>query len=113
VDPSRNHLAVHTEDHPLEYASFSGEIRAGEYGGGHMSIWDADTYDRETWTDREVKVVLHGQRARGRFVLFATRGDDHRMDPAPPGWEPMPDLVRPMLATLGRLPPGSDDAAFG
>ena len=37
-DPARNHLAVHTEDHPLEYATFSGEIPAGEYGGGRMTI---------------------------------------------------------------------------
>jgi bifunctional non-homologous end joining protein LigD len=115
-DPKRNHLAVHTEDHPLEYAGFSGQIPAGEYGGGRMTIWDAGTYECETWTDREVKVVLHGQRARGRYALFRTRGEDwmiHRMDPPPPGWEPMPDLVRPMLATLGQLPPSSQDSSFG
>jgi bifunctional non-homologous end joining protein LigD len=115
-DPRRNHLAVHTEDHPLEYASFAGTIAAGEYGGGEVTIWDAGTYDCETWTDREVKVVLHGSRARGRYALFQTRGQDwmiHRMDPPPPGWEPMPELVRPMLATLGQLPPASEDDSFG
>jgi len=58
----RNHLAVPTEDHPLEYATFAGTIPAGEYGGGQVSIWDHGTYECETWTDREVKVVLHGGR---------------------------------------------------
>src|SRR6266404_7494936 len=42
-DPAVNHLAVHTEDHPLEYAQFHGEIPRGEYGGGTISIWDHGT----------------------------------------------------------------------
>src|ERR1700749_3550530 len=66
-DPRVNHLAVRTEDHPLEYATFAGDIAAGEYGGGHVSIWDHGTYELQKWTDREVKVVLSGQRAQGRF----------------------------------------------
>src|SRR5215468_6623543 len=46
-DPGRNHLAVHTEDHPLEYAAFEGVIPAGEYGGGRMVIYDRGTYTTE------------------------------------------------------------------
>ena len=42
--PGTNRLAVPTEDHPLEYASFAGTIAAGEYGGGHVTIWDAGRY---------------------------------------------------------------------
>src|ERR1700760_3622380 len=61
VTPEKNHLAVHTEDHPLEYANFQGEIPKGEYGGGHVSIWDHGTYEVEKWSDREVMVVLHGE----------------------------------------------------
>src|SRR5580658_2684047 len=38
--PATNHLAVHTEDHPLQYGKFEGEIPKGEYGGGNVSIWD-------------------------------------------------------------------------
>src|SRR5262249_10471594 len=109
IDPATNHLAVHTEDHPIDYSSFEGDIPEGEYGGGRVSIWDRGTYEGEKWTDREVKVVLHGQRVQGRYVLFKTgrdggsaRGDRdwmmHRMDPAPEGFEPLPALVRPMLA---------------
>src|SRR6201989_615066 len=47
MDPKTNHLAVHTEDHPLEYVSFEGTIPAGEYGGGTMTIWDRGTYECE------------------------------------------------------------------
>ncbi len=113
--PSTNHLAVHTEDHPLDYADFAGDIPKGEYGGGHVSIWDRGTYELEKWTDREVKVVLHGKRATGRYVLFRTRENDwmiHRMDAAPNDYEPMPTTIRPMLALAGTLPKSDDGWAY-
>jgi bifunctional non-homologous end joining protein LigD len=112
-DPKRNHLAVHTEDHPLEYADFHGEIPAGEYGGGRMTIYDRGTYETEKWRDDEVMVVLHGSRVDGRYVLYRTRGKDwmiHRMDPPPDGWTPMPDEVPPMRAKPARALPADDDA---
>jgi bifunctional non-homologous end joining protein LigD len=112
-DPAVNHLAVQTEDHPLEYASFEGTIPAGQYGGGQVSIWDRGIYASEKWTDREVKVVLAGERVSGRFVLFRTKGKNwmmHRMDSPPDhDWEPLPDRVEPMLASPGTLPPASVD----
>lgn len=129
-DPARNHLAVHTEDHPLEYASFQGEIPEGEYGAGRVVIYDRGSYQTEKWRDREVIVVLHGSRVSGRYALFQTSGKGgkggggreervdgkdwliHRMDPPEPGWSPMPDRVAPMTATRAeRLP--ADDAAWG
>jgi len=116
ADPTTNHLAVHTEDHPLEYAAFEGEIPKGEYGGGQSLLWDRGTYETEKWTDREVKVVLHGTRARGRYVLFRTRGKDwmiHRMDPPEEGYTPLPDKVRPMMAVpADHLPAGDDRWAY-
>lgn len=112
-DPHRNHLAVHVEDHPFEYGSFEGTIPEGEYGAGSVTIWDRGTYEASVWTDREVKFHLRGRRVDARFVLFQTDGNNwmiHREDPPPAGWEPLPDLVRPMLATAGELP--SDDGAW-
>lgn len=120
TEPGTVRLAVHTEDHPLEYATFSGEIPAGEYGAGRMTIWDRGRYETVKWSEREVAVVLHGERVDGRYVFFHAghsgddRGDDWRVirsDPAPdPDWTPLPALVRPMLAVTGVLPaPGEDD----
>jgi len=115
-DPKRNHLAVHVEDHPLEYGTFEGNIGHGEYGAGQVTIWDHGTYDTEKWTDREVKIVLHGERTEGRFVLFQTGGKNwmiHRMDaPSREDWQPIPDDVRPMLATLGSLPNDDEHWAY-
>lgn len=98
LDPRSNRLAVPTEDHPLEYAEFEGQIAEGEYGGGRVVLWDHDTYETEKWDSREVKVVLHGSRVEGRYVLFRT-GDRawmmHRMSPPPEGWEPPPERIAP------------------
>jgi bifunctional non-homologous end joining protein LigD len=112
-DRGRNHLAVHTEDHPMEYLDFHGEIPAGEYGGGRMTIFDQGTYRTEKWRDDEVIVVLNGGRVSGRYVLFRTGGKDwmvRRMDPPPPGWTTMPERVRPMQATRAARLPRDDDA---
>ena len=87
-DPKRNHLAVHVEDHPIEYIDFAGEIPRGNYGAGRVDIFDSGTYETHKWRmdDRkgEVMVTLNGRRLRGRYVLFQTDGKNwmiHRMDP--------------------------------
>jgi bifunctional non-homologous end joining protein LigD len=114
-DPRRNHLAVRTEDHPLEYLEFQGDIPAGQYGAGTMAIWDRGTYEVHKFRDDEVMATFHGERVRGRYVLFRTKGDDwmiHRMDPPEdPDREPMPEELAPMLARTGPLP--SDDGRWG
>ena len=114
--PDRNHLAVRTEDHPLEYLEFHGEIPAGQYGAGTMAIWDSGTYEVHKFRDDEVMITFHGERVRGRYVLFRTRGDDwmiHRMDPPDdPEREPMPEELAPMLARTGPLPPDDGRWAF-
>jgi bifunctional non-homologous end joining protein LigD len=113
--PGQNHLAVHTEDHPLEYATFEGEIPKGEYGGGQMTIWDRGVYEAEKWTDTEVKFVLHGERASGDFVLFQTRDRNwmiHRHGPST-RTDPLPTSIKPMLAVPGKiLPPDDEHWAF-
>lgn len=107
-DPRVDHLAVRTEDHPVEYLTFEGEIPEGEYGAGQMTVWDQGGYEPEKWEDREVMVVLHGERARGRYVLFRTGGRNwmiHRMDPPEdPTRELLPDDIRPLAATPASMP---------
>jgi bifunctional non-homologous end joining protein LigD len=110
ADPKRNNLAVQTEDHPLEYLDFHGEIPAGHYGAGTMKIFDRGTFEVHKWRDKEVMVTFHGERVRGKYVLFRTGGKNwmiHRMDPPEdPERESMPDRVEPMLARTGALPVG-------
>jgi bifunctional non-homologous end joining protein LigD len=113
VHPKEDRLAVRTEDHPLKYLEFEGEIPAGSYGAGTMTVWDSGTYEVEKFRDDEVIAVFHGERVQGRYALFRTRGKDwmiHRMDPPAPGVEPMPEIVEPMTAKLGGLPP--EDGAY-
>jgi bifunctional non-homologous end joining protein LigD len=110
-DQGRNHLAVHTEDHPIEYVDFSGVIPDGEYGGGRMIIHDSGSYLADKWRDDEIGVTFAGERTSGRYVFYRTDGRNwrvRRMDPPPPGWERLPDAVEPMLATRAAGLPADD-----
>ena len=69
-EPKDNRLAVRTEDHPLEYLDFHGDIPKGNYGAGSMRIWDRGTYEELKWEPRKVEVRLHGERVQGRYALF-------------------------------------------
>ncbi len=106
-DREENRLAVHTEDHPLEYLDFHGEIPKGEYGAGTMKIWDAGTFELHKWEERKVEVTFHGERLHGRYGLFVIGRDEatkndwmiHRMDPpSDRGRQPMPERIVPMLS---------------
>jgi bifunctional non-homologous end joining protein LigD len=108
-DPAVNHLAVHTEDHPLEYGSFEGQIPRGEYGAGTVTIWDHGRYETLKWAPSEVKVMLHGQRVEGGYVLFQTKGNQwmiHRER------QPLPTGLRPMLAVTGAAPADRENWAL-
>ena len=100
-DPAVNHLAVHTEDHPLEYGSFEGEIPRGQYGAGSMTIWDHGRYETLKWAKDEVKIRLHGQRVTGGYTLFQTGGKQWMMhrerEPSRAGrtWWSTPELAAP------------------
>jgi len=115
-DPRKNHLAVRTEDHPLEYLDFHGEIPKGEYGAGRMLIWDRGTYEQHKFSGDEVMITFHGERLHGRYVLFRTRENQwmiHRMDPPEdPEREPMPERIEPMLAKTGTLPRDDERWAY-
>jgi bifunctional non-homologous end joining protein LigD len=112
-DPSENRKAVHTEDHPLEYLDFEGEIPAGEYGGGTMRIWDRGTYEVEKWEEEKIVFSFAGERLSGRYALFRAGAGAkdwmiHRIDPPAEARDPFPESVVPMRAKLSKLP-ASDD----
>ncbi len=82
-EPGEKRLAVHVEDHPLDYANFEGEIPKGNYGAGHVQIWDRGTFEIEgppsaaEQVERgDLKFVLHGERLNGRFALVKMRRSD-------------------------------------
>jgi bifunctional non-homologous end joining protein LigD len=109
MDPKQNRKAVHTEDHPLEYLSWEGEIPKGEYGAGTMRVWDSGTYELEKWTEEKVMVDFEGERIRGRYALFRAGKAEkdwmiHRIDPPEREADPFPEAVVPMLAKLAPLP---------
>ena len=80
-DPRDKRLAMHVEDHPVEYGSFEGVIPEGEYGAGTVVLWD-----RGTWTPLidphlgmkkgELKFELHDEKLSGKWALVKIKGDD-------------------------------------
>jgi bifunctional non-homologous end joining protein LigD len=114
-DPDENRKAVHTEDHPLEYLDFEGEIPAGEYGAGTVRIWDRGTYEPHKWEEGKVVFSFHGERLSGRYALFRAGGRRdwmiHRMDPPARPGDPFPEPFVPMLARLSELP--ADEEGWG
>jgi DNA ligase D-like protein (predicted polymerase)/DNA ligase D-like protein (predicted 3'-phosphoesterase) len=104
-------LAVRTEDHPMEYAEFSGEIPPGEYGAGTMTIWDRGHYETRKWSTDEVHVLLHGDRVDGEFVFVRTEADGdrdnwlvrRRADPRTPPSPPVAVAVAGRRLTLSNL----------
>src|ERR1700722_11722321 len=74
LDPSVKRLAVRVEDHPFEYAKFHGDIPEGQYGAGHVDIWDSGTYEPKGnvvpgLSSGKVEVNLHGKKLKGMFAL--------------------------------------------
>ncbi|MDR7665757.1 DNA polymerase ligase N-terminal domain-containing protein [Methanosarcina sp. Z-7115] len=66
-------LAIQTEDHPLAYADFEGEIPVGEYGAGKVEIWDRGTFQLLKREDKEIVVTLEGEELKGDYVLIRTK----------------------------------------
>ena len=117
LEPGQQHLAVHVEDHPLEYATFEGEIPKGQYGAGAVEIWDSGTYELvEEKRDGGLTVRLHGKRLDGTYALVPAKlsGDPKnwliirkREDGAAAPRKPR--SYQPMLATLADEVPKSGD----
>ncbi|HEV7773101.1 MAG TPA: DNA ligase D [Conexibacter sp.] len=129
LDPHDDRAAIRTEDHPLGYLTFHGEIPVGSYGAGTMEVFDAGTYETHEWTDRKVEVTLHGERLAGRYGLFpigrrraageasAEAGEPwmiHRLDPpSDPQRTPLPAHMPPMLARADEDGLPQDDDRWG
>jgi bifunctional non-homologous end joining protein LigD len=119
LEPGQRALAVHVEDHPLEYATFVGEIPKGQYGAGTVEIWDNGTYELvEEKKNGGLTVRLHGKRLDGTWTLVPAH-----LDGDPKNWllikkhdegvaERQHRQYAPMLATLEKSIPGGDNWLF-
>jgi bifunctional non-homologous end joining protein LigD len=119
LEPGARRLAVHVEDHPLDYASFEGEIPAGQYGAGLVEIWDQGTYELvEEKKDGGLTVRLDGERLQGLWTLVPAHLDGNpknwliirkRDDSSPPREDAR---YSPMLATLAPEVPAGPGWVF-
>ena len=109
LEPGQQNLAVHVEDHPLDYATFEGEIPKGEYGAGTVEIWDSGTYELlDEKKDGGLTVRLKGRRLDGTWALVPARlsGDEknwliiRKRDESVPAPRRSGGTYLPMLATL-------------
>ena len=125
LEPGSQHLAVHVEDHPLEYATFEGEIPAGNYGAGTVEIWDNGTYELiEEKRNGGLTVRLDGRRLQGSWALVPAKlsGDpknwllirkrDEAAAEGKPGGAPAHVRHAPMLATLSEDVPRGEGWLF-
>ena len=115
LEPGARSLAVHVEDHPLEYAAFEGEIPKGQYGAGSVEVFDHGTYELiDEKRDGRLTVRLHGSRLKGEWTLVPARLDGkeenwllikrHDAAASEPGER---HVYTPMLATQAdRVPRG-------
>jgi bifunctional non-homologous end joining protein LigD len=112
------HLAIRTEDHPMAYATFSGSIPEGEYGGGEVRIFDHGSYELVDRSDDRLTFRLAGDRLAGVWHLVHTGAKDGKdqwlaimsEDLRPAGDDPPP--LDPMLATTGDEPFEDPDWVF-
>ena len=88
LDPAIRRMAVHVEDHPIEYFDFEGVIPAKQYGSGDVIVWDWGTWEPEAPTldprkaiaDGELKFQLRGEKVKGRFTIVRTSGRKRKGD---------------------------------
>ncbi len=88
LDPDQRRMAMHVEDHPIEYFDFEGVIPAKQYGAGDVIVWDWGTWEAEAPTTDaitaipagELKFRLDGEKLHGRFTIVRTSGRTHKAD---------------------------------
>jgi bifunctional non-homologous end joining protein LigD len=108
LDPNAKRLAVHVEDHPIEYGAFEGVIPAGEYGGGTVMLWDRGWWEpvgdaAQAYAKGHLKFVLHGAKLNGAWALVRMKG--RREGDRGDNWL----LIKEQDASAM---PGSDDAVI-
>ena len=116
LEAGKRRLAVHTEDHPIEYLTFHGVIPDG-YGAGTMTIWDSGTYEALEEKDDEYKLRFAGERLRGEWVLVKTRQNEGRdwlmiKHGTPPKDDPLAAKISPMLAVAADEPFDSPEFTY-
>ena len=117
-DPRVRRLAMQVEDHPIDYNTFEGTIPKGEYGGGTVMLWDRGTYEpeggggiaalRDGYARGDLKIVLHGKRLRGGWVLVRMRRDEtdraqwllikHHDETADPGYDVVAEVTTSVVS---------------
>lgn len=116
-EPNVRRLAVHVEDHPMEYARFEGRIPEGEYGAGEVRIYDWGTYEAPEWTDKKITLLLHGERYQGEYHLVRTDGKNWLVFRSARAGRlaraaAAPTTIEPMLATSDGKPFDSPEWTF-
>jgi bifunctional non-homologous end joining protein LigD len=116
LEAGKRRLAVHTEDHPIEYLTFHGVIPDG-YGAGSMTIWDTGTYELLEERDNELKLRMKGNRLDGEWVLVQTKQNDGRdwlmiKHGTPPKNDPLLGKIAPMLSASADEPFDSPDFIY-
>ena len=116
LEAGKKRLAVHTEDHPIEYLTFHGVIPDG-YGAGSMTIWDTGTYVLLEEKDDELKLRFNGKRLEGEWVLVKTRQNEGRdwlmiKHGTPPKNDPLLGKIAPMLAAAADEPFDSPEFTY-
>ena len=116
LEAGKRRLAVHTEDHPIEYLTFHGVIPDG-YGAGSMTIWDTGTYELIEEKDNELKIRMKGKRLDGEWVIVQTKQNEGRdwlmiKHGTPPKNDPLLSKIVPMLSASADEPFDSPDFTF-
>ena len=116
LEAGKRRLAVHTEDHPIEYLTFHGVIPDG-YGAGTMTIWDTGTYEMIEEKPNELKIRMKGRRLDGEWVIVQTRQNEGRdwlmiKHGTPPKSDPLLSKIVPMLASAADEPFDSPDFTY-
>jgi bifunctional non-homologous end joining protein LigD len=127
LDPATKRLAMHVEDHPMDYARYEGIIPAGEYGGGTVMVWDIGTYTGFEGEDVEeglrkgaLKITLRGKKLHGAWRLVRTGDrqwlliksrDEHASKDDITTTKPRSVLTRRLMATIARDAGGDVETA--